>query len=374
MSLISPSGGGSSASGNDAASPRVTRAEEPPAPPLLLAALRLLAAGAAAAASSFDRVLAAEASPTWRALALLGRGLCEELNGAPAAAQLTVTAALEEWRAADPGACAMALAALGRALSTGSDADLGGAFLGAAQQLSGAGPPEVLGAVLLELGSAAAENGEARTAAARWQEALERGDPRARAAAAANLGRLAAARGDAAAAGSMFERAMTVAGGPHVRVVADGLVTLAAQAAAEGRWDEVDSRLRQALPLRRADADDRGVAEVLHDLGIAYWRLDQLQRATRSLEECRARAEELGDEALRGAALRALAAVALQDGRLVVALAYAQEATLVASTSGDRHAVAGVLRQVGEEARRQGSDSLSGEAFRAAAGILAGGD
>ena len=79
-------------------------------------------------------------------------------------------------------------------------------------------------------------------------------------------------------------------------------------------------------------------------------------RATRSLEECRARAEELGDEALRGAALRALAAVALQDGRLVVALAYAQEATLAASTAGDRRAVAAVLRQVGDEARRQGSE------------------
>ena len=373
MSLISSSGGGHSASGNDAASPRVTRADEPPPPPLLLAALRLLASGAAAA-GAFDRVLAAEASPTWRALALLGRGLCEELSGAPAAAQLTVAAALEEWRAADPGACAVALAALGRALSTGPDGDLGAAFMSAARQLSGASPPEVLGAVLLELGSAAAENGEAQTAAARWQEALERGDPRTRAAAAANLGRLAAARGDAAAAEAMFARAMTVSGGPHVRVVADGMVTLAAQAAAEGRWDEVDARLRQALPLRRADADGRGVAEVLHDLGIAHWRRDQLQRATRSLEECRARAEELGDEALRGAALRALAAVALQDGRLVVGLAYAQEATLAAITPGDRRSVAAVLRQVGDEARRQGSDSLSGEAFRTAAGILAGGD
>ncbi|MGA9113388.1 MAG: hypothetical protein WB802_06265, partial [Candidatus Dormiibacterota bacterium] len=177
MSLISTSGGGNSASGNDAASPRVTRAEEPPAPPLLLAALRLLAAGAAAA-DSFDRALAAEASPAWRALALLGRGLCEELNGAPAAAQLTVATALEEWRAADSGACAVALAALGRALSTGPDGDLGAAFMSAARQLSGASPPEVLGAVLLELGSAAAENGEAQTAAARWHEALERGDPR----------------------------------------------------------------------------------------------------------------------------------------------------------------------------------------------------
>ena len=356
MSLISTSGGGNSASGNDAASPRVTRAGEPPAPPLLVAALHLLAAGAAAAGDAFDRVLATEASPTWRALALLGRGLCEELNGAPAAAQLTVAAALEEWRTADPGACAVALAVLGRALSTGPDGALGAAFMGAARQLSGASPPEVLGAVLLELGSAAAENGEAQTAAVRWQEALERGDPRTRAAAAANLGRLAAARGDGAAAEAMFDRAMTVSGGPHVRVVADGMVTLAAQAAAEGRWDEVDARLRQALPLRRADADRRGVAEVLHDLGIAYWRRDQLPRATRSLEECRSRAEELGDEALRGAALRALAAVALQDGRLVVALAYAQEATLAASTAGDRRAVAAVLRQVGDEARRQGSE------------------
>jgi len=105
--------------------------------------------------------------------------------------------------------------------------------------LSGGSPPEVLGAVLLELGSAAAENGEAKTAAARWQEAFERGDPRTQAAAAANLGRLAAARGDATGAERMFQRAMEPPEGPHVQVVADGLVTLASQAAAEERWDDV---------------------------------------------------------------------------------------------------------------------------------------
>jgi tetratricopeptide (TPR) repeat protein len=340
----------------------------PPAP--FLAALRLLGSDPASAAEAFDRVLAAEAAPTWRALALLGRGLGEEMSSARAAAQASVRSALELWAQADPGACGLALAALGRVLVTGRDAELGTAFLASAQRLASGSPRDVIGAVLLELGSAAAESGEAQTAAARWQEALAMGDPHTRAAAAANLGRLAAARGDAAVADKMFQRAMTVSDGPHVPVVADGLVTLASQAAAEGRWDEADARLREALPLRQAGGDGRGAAEVLHDLGIANWRRNEVPRATRNLEECRARAEDLGDDALRGAALRALAAVALDGGRLVVALAYAQEAALAARTPGDRRLVGAVLRQVGDEARRQGSASLSGEAFRAAARIL----
>jgi tetratricopeptide (TPR) repeat protein len=344
----------------------------PPAP--FLTALRLLGTGGAAAVESFDRVLAAEAAPTWRALALLGRGLCEEMSGSRAAAQASVRSALEQWAKADPGPCAMAVAALGRVLATGPDTELGAAFLASAQRLSGGSPPEVLGAVLLELGSAAAESGEAQMAATHWHDALGRGDPRTGAAAAANLGRLAAARGDAATAEKMFQRALTVGDGPHVPVVADGLVTLASQAAAEGRWDEADARLRQALPLRQGDGDAHGVAEILHDIGIASWRRNEMPRATRNLEECRARAEDLGDDALRGAALRALAAVALDGGRLVVALAYAQEAALAARGPGDRRLVGAVLRRVGDAARRQGSASVSGEAFRAAARILAESD
>jgi len=373
MSLLSASGGGTSASGNDAASPPVTPVEgvSPPAP--LLAALNRLRVEGAGAAAAFDRLLAAEASPAWRGLALLGRGLCEEMHGSRDEAQASVRSALEQWAAADPGACAVALAALGRALVTGSDSALGAAFLASAQRLSGGSPPEVLGAVLLELGSAAAESGEAKTAAARWQEALERGDPHTRAAAAANHGRLAGARGDAAGAERMFELAMNVPEGPHIQVVADGLVALASQAAAEERWDDVEARLRRAMPLREAGLDARGVAEILHDLGISHWRRGQAHRATRCLEDCRRSADELGDDALRGAALRALAAVALEGGRLVVALAYAQEAALAARTAEERQMAAAVLRQIGDEARRQGSASLSGEAFRIAARILARG-
>jgi tetratricopeptide (TPR) repeat protein len=304
---------------------------------------------------------------------MLGRGLCEEIAGSRVAAQASVRSALEQWAVADPGACAVALAALGRCLGSGSDGDLGAAFLASAQRLSGGSPPEILGAVLLELGTAAAENGEAQTAAARWREALEQGDLRTSAAAAANLGRLAAARGDAAGAEGMFERAMQVPAGHHVRVVADGLVTLASQAAAEGRWEDVERRLRQARPLRQADRDAHGVAEILHDLGISHWRRGHAHRATRCLEDCRASAEELGDDALRGGALRALAAVALEGERLVVALAYGQEAALAARSAEERQMAAAVLRQIGDKARRQGSASLSGEAFRIAARILATG-
>jgi tetratricopeptide (TPR) repeat protein len=325
----------------------------------------------AAAGASFDRLLSTEASPVWRSLALLGRGLCEELSGARAAARGSIRAALEGWAATDPGACAVAVAALGRAVASELDAGLGIAYLEAAQRLSGGSAPEVLGAVSLELGSAAAENGEARTAAAHWQKALECGDPRTRAAAAANLGRLAAARGDAATAGRMFERGLAVADGPHLRVVADGLVALASQAAADGRWEEAEGSLRRALALRRTDRDRRGGAEILHDLGITHWRRGQLPTATRCLEESRAGAEEVGDDALRCEALRALAAVALEAGRLVVALAYAQEAALAAPNPSHRRLVATVLREIGDEARRQGSASVSGEAFRAAARILA---
>jgi len=371
MSLLSAPGGGNSASGNDAASPPVTPADATPLPAPLLSALNRLRMEGAGAGAAFDRLLAAEASPAWRGLELLGRGLCEELHGARAEAQASVRLALEQWAVADAGACAVALAALGRALVSGPDAGLGAAYLAAAERLSGGSPREVLGAVQLELGSAAAESGEAKTAAARWQEALARGDPRTQAAAAANLGRLAAARGDAAGAERMFQRAMEVPEGPQVQVVADGLVTLASQAAAEERWDDVEARLRQAMPLREAGLDARGVAEILHDLGISHWRRGQAQRATRYLEDCRASADDLGDDTLRGAALRALAAIALEGDRLVVALAYAQEAALAARTAEDRQTAAAVLRQIGDDARRQGSASLSGEAFRIAARILA---
>ena len=373
MSLLSGSSGGTSASGNDAASPPVTATEEVAPPPALLAALRLLEAHDPSAAGSFDRAVAAEVSPAWRALALLGRGFCEAMSGSRAAARASIRSALREWAGADPGGCAVALAALGRALAAGPDASLSTAFLASAQRLSEGSPPVVLGAVLLELGTAAAESGEAHTAATRWEGALDGGDPRTQAAAAANLGRLAAARGDAAIADRMFERALEVADGPHVPVVADGLVSLASQAAADGRWEEVAAWLRQALALRQAEQDARGAAAILHDLGIAHWRRGQLHGATRCLEDCRASAENLGDDELRGAALCALAGVAIETGRLVVALAYAQEAALAARSTGQRRAVASVFRQVGDEARRQGSASLSGEAFRAAARILSEG-
>ena len=108
MSLMSASGGGTSASGNDAASPPVTPAEGVPPPAPLLAALNRLRVEGAGAAAAFDRLLAAEASPAWRGLALLGRGLCEEMHGSRAEAQVSVRSALEQWAAADPGACAVA--------------------------------------------------------------------------------------------------------------------------------------------------------------------------------------------------------------------------------------------------------------------------
>lgn len=341
----------------------------PPAP--LLTAIGLLAGGSPAAAESFDRALAAESAPAWRAVALLGRGLSEELAGSPSAARASVRAALELWAGADAGACAVALATLGRSLAEGEESELASAFLKAARGLSAGGPAEVAGSVLVEMGAAAAERGEAGAAAACWREALECGDGRSQAAAAANLGRLLAARGDAEAALELFERALAVADGPHLTVIADGLVTLAVQAAAEGRWDDVDASLRRSLPLRQADQDGRGAAEVLHDLGIAHWRRGQLHAATRCLEDARHSAEELGDDPLRAAALRALSLVNLDAERLVVALAYGREAAHAAHTGADRRAAAAVLQELGDEARRRGDASLSGEAFRTAARLLA---
>jgi tetratricopeptide (TPR) repeat protein len=335
----------------------------------MTAALRLLGAQGEAALEAFDTVLAGEVTPTWRALALLGRGLCEELRGSAGPAAADVRAALELWMAADPGAGAVALAALGRALSRGGDLGAGAALLAAARRL-GVGQPTNLSAVLVELGSAAAERGDAEAAAADWREAMGGDDPRSWAAATANLGRLAAASGDASAADALFEKALLVGEGPHLRVVADGLVHLAAQAAADGRWDDADARLCQALPLRQADADNRGMAEVLHDLGVAHWRRGQLLLAARCFEDCRGSAEEVGDEGLRCVALRALAGVALEEGRVVVALAYGHEAGLAAPAPDDRRAAALLLQQVGDQARRRGDASLSSEAFRAAAQIL----
>jgi tetratricopeptide (TPR) repeat protein len=337
-------------------------------------ALRLLDAREGAALEAFDRVLGSEVSPAWRALALLGRGLCEQLRGAPGPAAADAQAALDLWVAADPGSGAVALAALGRAVSQGADPGAGSVLLAAARRLSRGQPPADLAAVLLELGVAAAERGDAAAAAADWREALAGDDPGGRAAAAANLGRLAAASGDARAADRLFEQALLVGEGQHLRVVADGLVSLAAQAAADGRWDDADTRLRQALPLRQADGDRRGMAEVLHDLGVAHWRRGQMPLAVRCFEDCRGSAEEAGDGRLRSAALRGLAGVALEEGRVVVALAYGQEAGLAAPDTGDRRAAGMLLRQVGDEARRRGDASLSTEAFRAAAQLLSRGE
>jgi tetratricopeptide (TPR) repeat protein len=352
----------------------VTASEALPesSPPASLAsAIALLAAGAPGAGEGFEQALAAEATPGWRAVALLGKGLCEELAGSPSAARASVRAALEQWAAAEPGACAVALAALGRSLAEGAEQELAARLVGSARRLAAGGPSEVVGGVLVEVGAAAAERGEAGAAAACWQEALEVGDARSAAAAAANLGRLAAARGDAEAALRLFDRALAVADGLHLRVVGDGLAVLAAQAAVEGRWDDVGDLLRQALPLRQADADAPGAAAVLHDLGIAHWRRGQLHAATRDLEDSRRSAEELGDDTLRAAALRALALVSLAGERLVVALAYGREAALTARDDAERRAAAAVLQEVGDEARRRGAASLSGEAYRTAAQLLA---
>ena len=344
-------------------------ASDPAPPPPLMRGVSLLARGDhGEAAAQFERARAAGTPATWRALALLGRGLCEELAGRPAAARESVRSAVAEWAAADPGGCAVALAVLGRAL--GEDPGAAG-FLSAARRLAGGQPAGVLGSVLVELGAAAAERGEAQAAARDWRAAMASGDPASRAAAAANLGRLAAARGDGPAALALFADALAVDGGPHLTVVADGLAALASQAVAASEWESAEARLREALPLRRRARDARGSVEALHDLGVVHWRLGRHQSATRLLEEARRGAEEIEADDLRGAALRTLARVSVSAERLVIALAYAREAALAARTPDERRAAAAVLREVGEEGRRRGAAALSGEAFRAAGDLLA---
>jgi tetratricopeptide (TPR) repeat protein len=335
------------------------------------AALRLLSWGDRGAAAAFDRALEGEVAPPWRAAGLLGRGLAEELEGSPHLADASLRGALEIWTAADSDSGALALAALGRALAAGIDPEMADTLMDAARRLSAGRSAEVIGGVLLEMGVAAAERGEAATALRSWQEVLDHADPRSQAAAAANLGRLAAVRGDTTAALQLFARAQREPGGPHLRVIADGLAALASQAAAEGRYEEASGWLRECASLRRRDGDARGVAHALHDLGIAHWRRGELQAATRALEDCRGAAAGAGEDAVAGSALRALARVSLDGESPVVALAYATEAGAVARVPADRRAAATVLREVGDAARRGGASALSQEAFRAAAGLLA---
>ncbi len=340
------------------------------APPALDAAIQELGRGSAVAAASFEAVLAVETAEAWRAVALLGRGFSEELAGLPAQAQASLRAALAIWATSQPGACALGLAALGRAVGDCLDAELGARFLAAARRLATEEPDGVIGGVLLEMGAAAVERGEARLGEVCWEEAQSSPDAAVRARAAANLGRLAAARGSTESALTLFELALQLPEGPHRSIVADGLVTLAVQAASEERWEEVDEMLRAALPLRQAAGDARGTVEVLHDLGVAEWRRGRLQAATRCLEDCQREAEEIGEAALRGTALQALGRVSLEGGQLVVALAYATEAARVAGGPGEREAAGGLLRTVGETARQRGAGELSAEAFRAAAVLL----
>jgi tetratricopeptide (TPR) repeat protein len=348
--------------------PEPVRMAAPPAS--LRAAISELGRGSASAAESFEAVIGVETAEAWRAVALLGRGLSQQLAGLPAQAAASVSAALAIWADADPGACAIGLAALGRAVGESLDAELGAAFLTAAQRLSRGQPAPVVDSVVLEAGAAAAERGEARLAVACWEEAQASPDPAVRAAAAANLGRLAAARGQAEPALELFEQALELPAGGHREVVADGLVCLAVQAAAEERWDDASERLRAALPLRQAAGDARGTAEVLHDLGVAEWRRGRLPIATRCLEDCQRGAEEIGAAALRGAALQALARISLQGAQLVLAFAYAGEAGRVAADPEGREAAGELLREVGDAARGRGAGVLSAEAFRAAAALL----
>ncbi len=159
--------------------------------------------------------------------------------------------------------------------------------------------------------------------------------------------------------------------GPHVGSVADDAP--AAQAAAEGRWDEVDARLRQALPLRRADAIVGGWPRSSRP-GNRLLAARPASARHPQPRGCRARDEEVGDEALRGAALRALAAVALQDRGW-----WWRWPTLRRRRWRRAHPETAVPspRCSGRSATRPAArdpNSLSGEAFRTAAGILAGGD
>lgn len=339
-------------------------------PPSLAAAIAELGRGSPRAAESFESVLGVETSVEWRAVALLGHGLSEQLAGHPARAAASVRASLETWAASDPGACAVGLAALGRAVGECLDAALAARLLAAARRLAAGDPGGALGGVLLEAGAAAVERGDARLASASWEEAQASPNPAVQAAAAANLGRLAAARGETEAALELFERARQLPDGPHQEIVADGLVTLAVLAAAEERWDDAEETLRAALPLRQASGDARGTAEVLHDLGVAEWHRGRLHTATRCLEDCRREAEEIGDATLRAAALQALARVSLEGGQLVIALAYAGEAARVARDPEGREAAGALLREVGDTARSRGGGELSAEAFRAAAALL----
>ncbi len=91
-------------------------ADSAPPPPLMRGVSLLARGDHGEAAAQFERARGSGAPATWRALALLGRGLCEELAGRPAAARESVRSAVAEWAAADPGGCAVALAVLGRAL------------------------------------------------------------------------------------------------------------------------------------------------------------------------------------------------------------------------------------------------------------------
>ena len=314
----------------------------------------------------FESGISEQPADRWMALARLGRGFCLEVLGNSSEAELEAHRAADVWRK-QGAAAAWTLAAVGHGLVEVDQATLGIAYLDVANRLASSGADaEISGDVLVELGAAAAASSDVETASSYWRSAMQQGNEEAQACAAANLARVAASDGDTEAALRYMDRAMRLTHGPHLKVVADALVDLAGRSLSDERWFDAQTLLRRALPLRKMDAEPIAIAETLHDLGLAAERLGQYEEALHWYEDCRGAALTAKDIGLEAAALRGLGAASLRLGRVVVALACAQQAGRVARRRQDRESAAALLKEIGEIARRDGAAALFAEAMQLA--------
>ena len=106
---------------------------------------------------------------------------------------------------------------------------------------------------------------------------------------------------------------------------------------------------------------------------MASERLGQYELALQWYEECRSEALAAGNIGLEASALRGLGASSLRLGRVVVALACAQQAGRVARRRQDRDSAVALLKEIGEIARRDGSAELFAEAMDLASQLSAAG-
>jgi len=134
-------------------------------------------------------------------------------------------------------------------------------------------------------------------------------------------------------------------------------------AAIAGAYDRATTLLDEALALRRALGDERGIAVTLGNLGGVAMKMGDYGRADRLFAEDLAARRALGDMWGIASALNNLAELARLRGDYQGAIARAAESMTFYERVGDASGVANVLHIQGGAALRQGAYDRAAAAF-----------